>query len=143
MKYFWGLDLIRFLSAVLVVLFHVYAFGGDAPIWPADAVHAPLSWLQPVAWMGWIGVQIFFVISGFVIAASAQASLAGPFLKKRAIRLLPALWISASLALLARALWGEPIGELLPSFCEHWSWHPKGRISTASSGHLLLRRHST
>ena len=126
MRYFWGLDLIRFLSAVLVVLFHVYAFGGETPIWPADANIAPLSWLQPVAWMGWIGVQIFFVISGFVIAASAQASLAGTFLKKRAIRLLPALWISASLALLARALWGEPVGELLPSFLRTLVLAPKG-----------------
>lgn len=126
MRYFWGLDLIRFLSAVLVVLFHAAAFGGDAPIWPADPSNAPLSWLQPVAWMGWIGVQIFFVISGFVIAASAQTSLAGTFLKKRAIRLLPALWISASLALLARALWGEPIGELLPSFLRTLVLSPKG-----------------
>lgn len=126
MKYYWGLDLIRFLSAVLVVLFHVYAFAGDAPSWPVASSEAPLSWLEPVGWAGWIGVQIFFVISGFVIAASAQASSAGIFLKKRAIRLLPALWISALLAVVVRALWGEPLAELLPSFLRTLVLSPKG-----------------
>lgn len=126
MKYFWGLDLIRFLSAVLVVFFHMHAFGGEVPEWPADPGNAPLSWLEPYTWMGWIGVQIFFVISGFVIAASAQAAPAGIFLKKRAIRLLPALWISASIALIVRALWGEPISELFPSFLRTLVLSPKG-----------------
>ena len=116
MKYFWGLDLIRFISAVMVVLFHFSALGGEVPAWPVPPAEAPMGWLSPFTWMGWIGVQIFFVLSGFVIAASARGSTSVTFLKKRAIRLLPALWISACLALTARALWGEPLGELIPAF---------------------------
>ncbi len=126
MKYFWGLDLIRFLSAVMVVLFHFAAFGGEAPIWPAEASEAPLNWLTPVSWMGWIGVQIFFVLSGFVIAASARSSTSSSFLIKRAIRLLPALWISATLALTARLLWGEPPLELLSAYIRTLVLLPKG-----------------
>ncbi|SMQ61041.1 Peptidoglycan/LPS O-acetylase OafA/YrhL, contains acyltransferase and SGNH-hydrolase domains [Altererythrobacter xiamenensis] len=126
MRYFWGLDLIRFISAVMVVLFHFAAFGGDVPAWPVDPAEAPMGWLSPYAWMGWIGVQIFFVLSGFVIAASARGSTSITFLKKRAIRLLPALWISACLALTARALWGEPLGELIPAFLRTLVLSPKG-----------------
>lgn len=126
MRYFWGLDLIRFISAVMVVLFHFAAFGGDVPAWPVDPAEAPMGWLTPFTWMGWIGVQIFFVLSGFVIAASARGSTSITFLKKRAIRLLPALWISACLALTARALWGEPLGELIPAFLRTLVLSPKG-----------------
>jgi peptidoglycan/LPS O-acetylase OafA/YrhL len=126
MRYFWGLDLIRFASAVMVVLFHFSAFGGVMPAWPVEPEVAPIGWLEPFAWMGWIGVQIFFVLSGFVIAASAQTSSSLVFLKKRAIRLLPALWISACIALLARALWGEPLGELIPAFLKTLVLSPIG-----------------
>ncbi|WFL75955.1 acyltransferase [Altererythrobacter arenosus] len=124
--YFWTLDLIRFGSAVLVVLFHISAYGGASPAWPAPAAEAPLSALQPIAWMGWVGVQIFFVLSGFVIAASARNCNASTFLKKRAIRLMPALWISASIALLVRVLWGESLGELGLAFLRTIVLSPKG-----------------
>ena len=125
-RYFWGLDLIRFGSALMVVLFHFVAFGGDAPLWPAEPGDAPFSWLAPIAWMGWVGVQIFFVLSGFVIAASARGSNAGTFLRKRAIRLLPALRIAATIALIARLLWGEPLQLLLPAFLKTLVLSPKG-----------------
>lgn len=115
MRYYWSLDLIRFVAAALVVLYHFSAFGGEVPAWPVEE-GAPIGWLAPFAWMGWIGVQIFFVLSGFVISASASTSTSWAFLKKRAIRLLPALWISACIALLARVLWGEPLELLIPAF---------------------------
>ncbi|QFT77349.1 acyltransferase [Erythrobacter sp. THAF29] len=126
MRYFWGLDLIRFVSALMVVMFHFGGFGANVPAWPVPASEAPLGWLQPVGWLGWVGVQIFFVLSGFVIAASARGSTFGVFLKKRAIRLLPVLWLSAALALIVRALWGEPLGELLPAFLKTLVLSPKG-----------------
>lgn len=126
MRYYWSLDLIRFFSAVMVVLFHFSAFGGVIPAWPVEPEAAPIGWLAPFAWMGWIGVQVFFVLSGFVIAASAQTASSLVFLKKRAIRLLPALWISACIALLARAVWGEPLGELIPAFLKTLVLSPIG-----------------
>ena len=126
MRYYWGLDLLRFISAVLVLLFHVAVFGGDVPTWPASVEAAPLGWLEPFSWFGWIGVQIFFVLSGFIISASAYNSSALGFLKKRAIRVFPALWISAVIALLARAVWGEPLETLAISLLHSVTLSPKG-----------------
>lgn len=126
MRYFWGLDLIRFISAVMVVLFHFGGFGGVRPAWPVAPEVAPMGWLQPYSWMGWIGVQIFFVLSGFVIAASARNAGWSEFLVKRGIRLLPALWIAASLSLVARLLWGEAPADLIPAFLKTLVLSPKG-----------------
>jgi peptidoglycan/LPS O-acetylase OafA/YrhL len=47
-----GLDLIRFSAAFMVLAFHLCA--GTA--------------LGPLTRWGWVGVEIFFVLSGFVIA---------------------------------------------------------------------------
>jgi len=126
MRYYWSLDLLRFISAVLVLLFHIAAFGGNIPSWPVGAQEAPFGWLHPFSWFGWVGVQIFFVLSGFIISASAYNSTALGFLKKRAIRVFPALWLSAALALVARAFWGEPLEELVLSLLRSAILSPKG-----------------
>jgi len=80
--YIYGLDLIRFVSALMVCIFH-------------------LSWQSPQsAWampIGWVGVQIFFVISGVVIAHSASTATPMGFLKGRFLRLYPVAWIAACL----------------------------------------------
>jgi len=81
-----GLDLIRFAAAVLVMLFHI-AFQAD---------HA---WTSG-AWFGWVGVHIFFVLSGVVIASSAENRTATSFLRGRILRLYPAVWICATISLL-------------------------------------------
>lgn len=126
MRYYGGLDLLRFFSATLVVLFHISTFGAIAPSWPVDSSSAPLGWLAPVGWLGWIGVQLFFVLSGFIISASAENSTVSAFLKRRAIRVFPALWLSAALALAVRAAWGEPLASLFPSFLRAIVLSPKG-----------------
>src|SRR6185437_224924 len=88
-----GLDLIRFSAAAMVVAFHLFA--GTA--------------LAPNTRWGWVGVEVFFVLSGFVIAYSAAASSAGRFLRNRAVRLMPAVWLCGSAT---AAMWlvrgGEP-----------------------------------
>src|ERR1700693_5963546 len=62
------LDLLRAI-AVLAVLFYHYAFRGAA----ADGfTDISLPALVPLAKYGSLGVQLFFVISGFVIAYSAE-----------------------------------------------------------------------
>lgn len=126
MRYYWGLDLLRFFAATLVVLFHISVFGANAPSWPVDPASAPLGWLAPAGWLGYIGVQLFFVLSGFIISASAENSTVTTFLKRRAIRVFPALWLSAALAMVARAAWGEPLSDLLPSFLHSIFLMPKG-----------------
>ena len=51
----------------------------------------------PFTSFGWVGVEIFFVISGFVIANSASKSSATEFLLGRALRLYPAVWVCSTL----------------------------------------------
>lgn len=52
-------------------------------------------------------VEIFFVISGFVIANSASRSSPTEFLVGRALRLYPAVWVCATATLLVLVLFGS------------------------------------
>ena len=126
MKHLYGLDLLRFCAASLVVVYHLGSFGLHAPQFPAGSDARVFGWMAPVAGYGWVGVQIFFVISGFVIAASAQNSTAGSFLLRRVIRVFPALWIMAIIALGMRLLWGEPAATLIPVFLRSIFLSPVG-----------------
>ena len=80
-----GLDLLRALAVVWVMLFHSFVVGGLGPDW---------SWLSRY---GWMGVDLFFVLSGFLIGGQVLAPLArgerlrfGDFYLRRAFRILPA-----------------------------------------------------
>jgi peptidoglycan/LPS O-acetylase OafA/YrhL len=93
-----GLDLIRFAAALMVAWFHLAFwswFQPDGPVAKIAGGAVYLPNLAPAAWWGWVGVEIFFVISGFVITMSAQGRSAGSFLKGRVLRLYPAVWICA------------------------------------------------
>ncbi|MER9933791.1 acyltransferase [Mesorhizobium sp. M0088] len=95
---FGGVDILRFLAAVMVMVYH-YGFW----VWAyPDGVSARATGAVPPqpaigAWVesGWVGVQIFFVISGFVIAFSAERSTPLQFFEARVKRLAPAVWICA------------------------------------------------
>lgn len=57
--------------------------------------------LLPFFWSGFVGVEIFFVISGFVISFSAERSGAFAFARSRFFRLYPAAWICSTISLVA------------------------------------------
>ncbi|MGC9371045.1 MAG: acyltransferase family protein [Paracoccaceae bacterium] len=126
MGHFFGIDLLRLFAALLVVLFHLQAFGWSAPEFPADSAGAAFGGLAPYGWFGWVGVQIFFVISGLVIAASATGARPGDFLLRRATRVFPALWAASVIALAVRASSGEPLGPLMGDFGRSVILSPKG-----------------
>jgi peptidoglycan/LPS O-acetylase OafA/YrhL len=98
-----GLDLLRFAAAILVMFHHLgywvfiepASFIGTAH--GAMGLSLPPADLFPLAPYGWLGVPIFFVISGFVIAYTANGSSVAHFVKSRVVRLLPAAWICASI----------------------------------------------
>lgn len=113
------IDLLRLLSALGVLVYHYGSAFGRLPdphaAWPRTPL--PDGWIT-VTWCGWIGVELFFVISGCVIAGSARGASAGAFIGKRAARLFPAAWICASLtlaALLLAGASGQLFGEWLGS----------------------------
>ncbi|TZG25846.1 acyltransferase family protein [Sphingomonas montanisoli] len=109
--YFYGIDLARFVAAVMVAFFHIgYSCwasptsGGRHMLQKAYTI----SELAPYTWVGWTGVEIFFVISGVVITNSAEGSSALRFLNGRILRLYPAAWICTTIVaitLLANNLW--------------------------------------
>ncbi|MEV8549672.1 acyltransferase [Streptomyces glaucescens] len=89
------IDGIRLAAALLVALHH-YA-GTNRANQPGNAIwDRPVSDLMPswfhVASYGWIGVEIFFVISGFVICMSCWGRTPKDFFVSRVIRLYPAYW---------------------------------------------------
>ncbi len=109
-RYYYGLDGIRFFSAFAVCIFHLgfYVWASEySSISVIFAGAAKFEALTPVAWMGWVGVEIFFVISGFVIANSANGATPFAFLRSRLIRLWPAAWICATVTLIVRLMTGE------------------------------------
>ena len=100
-KHILGLDLVRFAAAFVVMFFHLAFWSWwDSPSGPGT-IHRtfpdlPEYWsFTSISWFGWVGVQIFFVISGFVIAMSANGRTWREFAIARLLRIFPTAWISA------------------------------------------------
>lgn len=87
-----GLDLLRAVAILWVMAYHVTSYGVALP---------------GVAEFGWIGVDLFFVLSGYLVGAQAFAACLAPggarwgrFMARRALRVLPTY-----LAVLGLYLW--------------------------------------
>lgn len=91
-----ALDLLRFAAALAVVVYH-YAPRFDSVGISIDDV------LLEVSQYGYMGVDLFFIISGIVISQSAEGRTARSFLVNRAVRLYPTFWIAVGLTLFIRA----------------------------------------
>src|SRR5580658_353052 len=98
------LDLMRFAAALSVVIFH-YGFRGYTA-GGLQLVRFPA--LSPLARYGYLGVNLFFMISGFVISMSAEGKSAASFSASRFIRLYPAYWVACTLTFVAVPLLGAP-----------------------------------
>jgi peptidoglycan/LPS O-acetylase OafA/YrhL len=85
------LDGLRFVAALAVVGYHYLAF-------PEPLLGAPASSVDPevfrVAKYGAFGVDLFFVISGFVILMSGLGRSTAAFVASRISRLYPAYWLA-------------------------------------------------
>jgi len=83
-----GLDLLRSIAIVWVMLFHSFLVGGLGP---------DFAWLSR---FGWAGVDIFFVLSGYLIGSQllrrlqrGEELLLRDFYRRRAWRILPAFFV--------------------------------------------------
>jgi peptidoglycan/LPS O-acetylase OafA/YrhL len=81
-----GLDLLRALAIIVVVIYHAALFGFKLP--------------GRIDRFGWIGVDLFFVLSGYLIGGQLLAPLArgnqinlGRFFARRVLRIMPAYFV--------------------------------------------------
>jgi len=90
------LDVIRVCAALMVALYHYLNVGPGR----LGAAGAPFrAAFEPVAWISssfWVAVQIFFVLSGVVIAFSADGRSAGDFVRRRALRMTANVRLAAA-----------------------------------------------
>ena len=84
------LDIIRGLSAILIVLFHyTYAYN----VRPSSAGIYAADWGWSV-WWGYAAVATFFMMSGYLAAPSLVRgkTTPGKFIRKKALRFYPTYW---------------------------------------------------
>ncbi len=98
-----GLDLLRSIAIVWVMCFHTFLIGGLGPDW---------TWLTR---FGWAGVDIFFVLSGFLIGSQLLRKLQrgdalhlSDFYWRRAWRILPAFAVVLAVYVAFPVLREEP-----------------------------------
>ncbi|WP_169311972.1 acyltransferase family protein [Pseudopedobacter saltans] len=104
-KRVYQIDLFRFIAAIVVVLHH-YLFRGHA----ADG-KSPIAFdgLADIFKYGYLGVDFFFIISGFVIVLSIRDLSIKKFIVSRITRLYPAYWFCVILTFLVITYFGSPI----------------------------------
>lgn len=105
---FYEIDLLRFLAAMSVVVYHYtyrgYAEGNYSPI--------PFLALGHFTRYGYLGVELFFIISGYVVLLSAQGKTVRQFFLSRITRLYPAFWVACSLTFLVKRIWGVTTSDI-------------------------------
>jgi peptidoglycan/LPS O-acetylase OafA/YrhL len=88
----YEIDLLRLTAALGVVIYH-YTFSGYARHLTSIAYPG----LSVVTRYGYLGVDMFFTISGFVVLLSAWGRRPHEFVISRIVRLYPAYWVAVTL----------------------------------------------
>lgn len=97
---------LRLVAAWMVIYGHAWAITGTAG---QDVI----TWLTQFKFAGAVAVDLFFVISGFLIAASLQRNSVRNYLQARALRILPALVTCVALSVFV-------LGPLLTTARDYW-----------------------
>lgn len=97
------LDYTRFFAAIFVVLYH-YTFNGilNGKISSIEYIPSLIAFTK----YGYLGVEVFFMISGYVIFYSARKGSASKFIVSRARRLYPAYWFAVIFTSSFALFWG-------------------------------------
>lgn len=102
------LDVLRFCAAMAVVLYHL-VFASSRETWGPNGSEL-FGPLRSVASYGWMGVELFFLISGFVICMSSWGRSLSEFFVSRVTRLFPAYLFAVVLTASVLALWPQQSG---------------------------------
>jgi exopolysaccharide production protein ExoZ len=111
-RYLHGLDVLRIVASIAVVWVHTrdWFASGQQGWWLHDATRTVL--LDPLrlsSLLAGFAVGAFFVISGLVVTRAAAKESVGRFFARRAVRILPALWV-VLIAIWVCAKAGLPVG---------------------------------
>lgn len=90
----YALDALRLAAALAVLLHHWVKYT------PADVTALAVYPTRLSQMGGYLGVGLFFIISGFVILMSAQGATAREFVFARIVRLYPAFWLCCTITYL-------------------------------------------
>ncbi|UVK36976.1 acyltransferase [Mesorhizobium sp. AR10] len=99
------LDLLRLAAALAVVFYHYFFRGAAAGGFLAEGYPT----VAPVAIYGYLGVNLFFLISGFVIAWSAESRKWEQFAIARFARLYPGFLLCMTITFAIVASVGAPL----------------------------------
>ena len=83
-----NIDILRGIAILLVVIFHYTSHYSPEYLLRSD------NWSLDIAKYGWSGVDIFFVVSGFLMAFLYMDASPSRFFKSRIKRLLPAFFVT-------------------------------------------------
>lgn len=132
--YFPTVDVLRGFAAISVVVYHVI----EHCDWKNFPISGPMLWFR----IGWMGVDLFFVISGFVIGLSAFAGIDKhgptafrlPFFKRRFFRIAPLHYLTILVFVIfisPEILFSNFLGKLIPHllFLQNLSTHLHGAIN--------------
>lgn len=101
-----AINLLRFVAAIGVLFYH-YMF----MFYQRGFSYLDFGSLRSIAQYGYLGVDLFFIISGFVIALSAENRTSFGFLTSRMSRLYPIFWTCLSITALYTLFGGYFISE--------------------------------
>lgn len=102
------IDLLRFVAAFVVLLYH-YVFRG----YNHDQL-SPVEYpfLGSIFKYGYLGVELFFIISGYVVLMSAYHKTVREFFISRVVRLYPAFWIACTFCFVITYVFAPEKGQL-------------------------------
>ncbi|MFJ9711023.1 acyltransferase family protein [Streptomyces sp. NPDC101234] len=91
-----AMDGLRLVAAVMVAAYHF--LGTPTPhFWGRTELRDLAPFLHEISRYGWLGVEFFFAISGFVICMSCWGRTPAQFTVSRIARLFPAYWCAVLL----------------------------------------------
>ena len=105
-KRIYLIDFLRLIAAFIVVMYH-YTYRGLVDH-KYIVVDLEFTFLKEIFKYGYLGVDFFFILSGFVILMSAEKKNITSFLKSRFLRLYPVYWLCLSITFLFILLFGNP-----------------------------------
>jgi len=101
-----ALDAMRLGAALMVAAFHFLALDDRTSPWGRRSADVFVS-IDALAPYGWLGVEVFFIISGFAICMSSWGRSVGRFARSRVVRLFPAYWVAVPLTFAVTSLFPE------------------------------------